>query len=226
MGLFYFWFGMDPVQLTSRICYLPASPDPLSADVIAVRGDGAWWIFDVGSCDGAVEFINGLDLSLRKNIVISHFHADHMENLVRALHGEIEMYYDNLYVGAYTYRHAKSGTVVVQPLEFEDGARIKILPVPSSHAKGSLALIVDDEYAFLGDSTYPTVGHGEADSYNVQLLYEQIKFISSLPMDSLYLSHKKGLRRERESVLSVLKSVYDRRGKNENRIYMTRGPGQ
>ena len=48
------------VKLTDRIQYLQMSNDPLSADVIAVRGDRAWWIFDVGACDEAAQFINAL----------------------------------------------------------------------------------------------------------------------------------------------------------------------
>lgn len=84
------------VKLTDRIQYLQMSYDPLSADVVAVRGDSAWWIFDVGACDGAVDFINALPrvlvddcagenaadfescsdaaAPLKKNIVVSHFH--------------------------------------------------------------------------------------------------------------------------------------------------------
>jgi len=215
---------MNPVQLSSRIAYLPASHDPLSADVIAVRGDSAWWIYDVGNCPEALDFINALDGSLKKHIVISHFHADHTGNLVKAIHGECELQYDRLFVGAYTIRHTKQGEVVSEPTVFEDGVRIQIVPVPSSHAKGSLAFFVDDEYAFVGDSTYPKVGHGEPDSFNVQMLYKQIKFISSLTVKNLYLSHKKGLRRDRESVLSVMRAIYDRREKNQNVIFLSRGP--
>ena len=48
------------IKLTDRIQYLQVSYDPLSADVVAVRGDSAWWIFDVGACDEAVNFINAL----------------------------------------------------------------------------------------------------------------------------------------------------------------------
>lgn len=211
---------MNLVQLSQRISYLPATQDPLSADIIVVRGDSAWWIYDVGNCDSALEFINSLDESLKKNIVISHFHADHTGNLIKALHGEVSMPFDELYVGQYTVRHTHQGSVVTELLQIDDGVHLEIMPVPSSHAKGSLVLVVDDEFAFMGDSTYPKVGHGEPDSYNVQTLYEQIKFLSSMNVKSLYLSHKKGLRRDRESVVSVLKNIYERRQRNENEIFM------
>ena len=214
------------------------SNDPLSADVIAVRGDSAWWIFDVGACDEAVQFINELprnlvddasnlakrdnDVRLAKNVVISHFHRDHLLNVQRMCGGEISLDIDALYVGAYTSKtfgeiEGVAKNVVMEPLSFDDGVRIQILPMPNSHAKGSLALIVDD-YVFLGDATYPMVGHGSPDVYNVQILGEQIKLLKSLKPTRFCLSHKRGLVRDKTSVIQFLESVYARRQKNENYI--------
>ena len=217
------------------------SNDPLSADVVAVRGDSAWWIFDVGACDRAVDFINALPRSsessthldtseciknatvpLKKNVVISHFHRDHLLNVQRMCSGEIPLDIDALYVGAYTSKtfgeiEGVAKNVVMEPLSFDDGVQIHILPMPNSHAKGSLALIVDD-YVFLGDATYPMVGHGSPDVYNVQILGEQIKLLKSLKPTRFCLSHKRGLVREKSSVIQFLESVYARRQKNENYI--------
>ncbi len=216
-------------KLTDRIHYLQMSNDPLSADVIAVRGDCAWWIFDVGACDEAVQFINELSrnlvdnsASLVKNVVISHFHRDHLLNVQRMCSGEISLDIDALYVGAYTSKtfgeiEGVAKNVVMEPLAFDDGVRIRILPMPNSHAKGSLALIVDD-YVFLGDATYPMVGHGSPDVYNVQILGEQIKLLKTLSASRFCLSHKRGLVRDKTSVIQFLESVYARRQKNENYI--------
>lgn len=272
-------------NLQSRILHLPASmpseTSPLSADVYAIRGDTAWWIFDVGASDGAADFINNLpcDVSagellegtvphlhqdaapLKKNIVISHFHRDHFFNLSRVS-------FDNLYVGREMFRHCdetiralgsrdasrdascdrsprlqssrRSVTVVESPLQFEDGLRFRIEPIPSSHAKGSLILSVGDdvparssreenarvshdatEIAFLGDSTYPTVGHGGPDTYNVQLLYQQIQFLRTCPAQLYYMSHRRFVPREKESVLQVLESYYSKRQPNKNLIEVT-----
>jgi glyoxylase-like metal-dependent hydrolase (beta-lactamase superfamily II) len=207
------------------------SYDPLSADVVAVRGDSAWWIFDVGACDEAVDFINALPHSpvnesaatpLKKNVVISHFHRDHLLNVQRMCGGEISLDINALYVGAYTSKtfgeiEGVAKNVVMEPLAFDDGVQIQILPMPNSHAKGSLALIVDD-YVFLGDATYPMVGHGSPDVYNVQILGEQIKILKSLTSTRFCLSHKRGLVRDKTSVIQFLESVYARRQKNENYI--------
>jgi len=218
------------VKLSDRIQYLQVSYEPLSADVVTVRGDSAWWIFDVGACDMAVDFINALPrnpanddaVSLKKNIVISHFHRDHLLNVVRHCNGEVSLDFDTLYVGSHASKvvgeisgHEK--ITVSSPLSFDDGVHIEILPIPNSHAKGSLILVVDD-FVFLGDATYPMVGHGEPDVYNVQILGEQIKFLKSLAQTRFCLSHKRGLVRDRNSVIQFLESVYARRQKNENYI--------
>ena len=229
------------VKLTDRIRYLQMSYEPLSADVVAVRGDSAWWIFDVGACDEAVDFINALPRSsessthldtseciknatvpLKKNIVISHFHRDHLLNVVRHCNGEVSLDFDTLYVGSHASKvvgeiagHEK--ITVSSPLLFDDVVHIEILPVPNSHAKGALALIVDD-FVFLGDATYPMVGHGEPDVYNVQILEKQIKMLKSLTASRFCLSHKRGLVRDKSSVIQFLESVLARRQKNENYI--------
>ena len=237
------------IKLTDRIQYLQVSYDPLSADVVAVRGDSAWWIFDVGACDEAVNFINALPrnpvgseplekdsrgslensesaapvaISLKKNIVISHFHRDHLLNLVRFVQGEVSLDFDSVYLGSYASKvvgevAGREKIVVTSPISFDDGVKIQILPMPNSHAKGSLALIVDD-YVFLGDATYPMVGHGTPDVYNVQILEQQTKMLKSLTSTRFCLSHKRGLVRDRDSVIQFLESVYARRQKNENYI--------
>jgi len=228
-------------NLQSRILHLPASGpsdrSPLSADVYAIRGETAWWIFDVGACDEAADFIDGLPCEaavqsssaqpLKKNIVISHFHRDHAFNLSRVK-------FDNLYVGRETYRHcdetlrARNGVMVVEsPMEFDDGMRVRVAPIPNSHAKGSLIMAVcapeaADAYAFLGDSTYPTVGHGRPDSYNVQVLLEQIKFLRDYDARYFYMSHRRFIPKEKNSILQVLESYYAMREPNKNLIELSR----
>lgn len=260
-------------DLQSRILHLPASmpseTSPLSADVYAIRGETAWWIFDVGASDEAADFINNLPcdvsagellegtaprlhqdaVSLKKNIVISHFHRDHFFNLSRVS-------FDNLFVGRETFRHcdesirARRGTQVVEsPLQFEDGLKIRIEPIPSSHAKGSLMLTVGDAtackanatacdgldvageqsrdergrgaIAFLGDSTYPTVNHNGPDFYNLQLLYQQIQFLKGCPALQFYMSHRRLVLREKESILQILEGYYAQRQPNKNVIEVT-----
>lgn len=144
-------------------------------------------------------------------------------NMQRALRGEISLDFDCLYGGAYTLKSLKFESLdaskfvaVTSPLKFDDGLQILVLPMPSSHAKSSLALSVEGECAFLGDATYPMVA--SPDVYNVQILGEQIRFLESLDVARFGLSHKRGLLRDKSSVMLFLKSVYARREKNRNFI--------
>lgn len=218
-------------NLQSRILHLPASnpceKGPLSADVYAIRGETAWWIFDVGASDEAADFVNNLPcdivvdggekVSLKKNVVISHFHADHFVNLPR-------IQFDKLYVGRETFRHcdatirARAGVHVVDsPLAIDDGLQIRIEPVPCSHAKGTLVLTVDS-FAFLGDSTYPTVNHNGPDFYNVQLLYQQIQFLKGCSAQRFVMSHRRFSPLEKETVLQLLENFYAMRQSHKNVI--------
>ena len=145
-----------------------------------------------------------------------------MLNLVRFAEGEISLDFDEVFVGPYASKvlgevSGREKRTVTSPLAFDDGVQIQILPMMNSHAKGSLALIVDD-YVFLGDTTYPMVGHGTPDVYNVQILEQQIKMLKSLTPTRFCLSHKRGLVRDKDSVIQFLESVYARRQKNENYI--------
>lgn len=206
------------IEILPKVFCLPATHEPLSADVFAVQGDWAWWIFDVGATNMAVEFINGLPSELNgrtmhRNIVISHFHGDHLCNLQRALQGETKLLYHDIFVGANTHKYIKTGHVVNEPQTIEDGLQIQILPVPNSHAKGSLALVIDHEVALLGDATYPQV-RPIKDAYNVQLLAEEIKILQGLEVRYFALSHKKPVVREKASVVAYLEGVYAKRQKD------------
>ena len=65
---------------------------------------------------------------------------------------------------------------------------IQIGPFPSSHTKGSLYMMVNRKYAFLGDGTYWNI-HPDKRFYNVQVLKEEIELLNKLPADKAVLSH-------------------------------------
>lgn len=213
------------INVNDRIQYLPASDNPLSADVGIIRGDSKTWFFDVGNCDGAFEIIRNEERET--GIVISHFHPDHMGNLSGLLGvsgnevpqnhsdtGKITPPKATVYVGEHTYKYTKTGEIIQKELFIEDGCRLHIFPIPSSHAKGSLGLEVDEEFAFLGDATYATNKNGRI-SYNVQLLREEIKVLSALKAKAFLLSHKTPMLQPRDEVLEGLNRIYDMRKKGE-----------
>lgn len=218
---------MEPVTIKSvndRISYIPACDRPLSSDIGIIYGDRHTYLYDVGSTIGDLDFLHGL--SEPPVIVISHFHADHTWWLTEHRAGDPDVSpddsistcytrpsYSALYVSPQTLRHTHDGTVVREPVVIEDGVRLEILPVPSSHAKGCLALSVDDSFIFMGDSTYAC-----SKGYNTQQLKALIGFLEQHPADHVLLSHDRHFVRPKEVVIRQLKSYYDHRIPGETYI--------
>ena len=69
-----------------------------------------------------------------------------------------------------------------------DPLSIQIWPFPNSHAKGSLYMMVNRKYAFLGDGTYWNI-HPDKRFYNVQVLKEEIELLNKFPANKAVLSH-------------------------------------
>ena len=191
---------MPLINLTPEISYLPSVESPISSDVVFIKPQGSdtTWIFDTGTCGEAAELINAVDG--KKNIVISHFHPDHILNLLKVK-------YDKLYVTKYTKKYTRAGEIVDGELLFSDG--IKISQIPSSHSKGALILEYKD-YAFLGDATYCHF-RLTAREYNVQLLEQMIKKMEEITAPNFCLSHDKGFVQPKESVLRIYRKILARR---------------
>ena len=192
--------NMPLINLTPEISYLPSVENPISSDVIFIKPDGSdtTWIFDVGTSSEAAELIKAVEG--KKNIVISHFHPDHILNLLKVK-------CDNLYVTKYTKKYTRAGTIVDEELCFPDG--VKIYQIPSSHSKGSLVLEYKD-YVFLGDATYCHF-RLSAREYNVQLLEQMIKKMEEIQAPNFCLSHDKTFIQPKESVLRIYKKILSRR---------------
>lgn len=191
------WIKIMIKTISERISYLPASENPLSAEVVFVHGDEYEWIFDVGNCDEAYESIQSI--KRRKNVVISHFHADHMGNISR-------IRYDNLYGGRYTCKKCGDGTVVSSTIEIVDGCKITIFPIICSHAKGSVGMMINDETAFIGDATCGIVKNGVY-MHNPDQLRELIKTLEKIPADKIFLSHRMKEAQNKEDVIKQLQAV-------------------
>ena len=191
---------MPLINLTPEISYLPSVESPISSDVVFIKPQGSdtTWIFDTGTCGEAAELINAVES--KKNIVISHFHPDHILNLLKVK-------YDKLYVTKYTKKYTRVGEIVDGELLFSDG--IKISQIPSSHSKGALILEYKD-YAFLGDATYCHF-RLTAREYNVQLLEQMIKKMEEITAPNFCLSHDKGFVQPKESVLRIYRKILARR---------------
>jgi glyoxylase-like metal-dependent hydrolase (beta-lactamase superfamily II) len=109
----------------------------------------------------------------------------------------------------------------------EKHLKLEIIPMPSSHSKGSLALVVNDEYIFMGDSTYcryipKREGVEDHVEYNVQKLKEQIELLKSIKAEKCLISHEKRIMRPKKVVIRQLESIYARRQPGENVIRLTK----
>ena len=201
------------LSLTDKITYIPPTIDPLSSDIIILRGKQNIYLYDVGNSPSSLAWLNSLDG--KKSVILSHFHADHSAN-IKALE------YDELYVGNQTFKSIGTGNVVTAPITIEDGMKLDIIPTPSSHSKGALLLMVNDTYLFTGDSTYPS-SKNDLPMYNVSLLNEQIKLLSSLPAKMYYLSHRNQGFLKKELIIRHLSNIYSKRKSGEAYITLPGG---
>ena len=183
------------------ITRIPARDNPLSADVFIIKGNEYTYIVDVGSNTEALDAINAIP---KKKIIITHFHADHAENLIRIKQIDSK----DLFVGDYTAKYYGVATVINEPLHIDDGVNLDILKLPSSHAKGCLTVIVNKNQILLGDGCYCNIK-----GYNVSLLNDAIKVLSEAEYNVAIKSHDSKIY-TKEELISELKSIYALREKD------------
>lgn len=134
---------MAVIELGKNISYIEPTQNPLSANVVMIEGKNNLWLYDVGNNPCVPQIISAFNTSNKKiNVILSHFHADHIGNLDK-------ISYSNVYQGRLTYKYTKTGEILENDLYFRDGnMNLHIFPLPSSHAKGSLALEINEKYCF------------------------------------------------------------------------------
>ena len=201
---------MQKFLINEKISYIESIDFPLSADIGIVRDGSSTWLYDVGNGENVISELNG-----RYNVVLSHFHPDHIANINR-------INIKNLYVSKETFKYISKEkievdniTIVTEPINI---GNIHIFPLPSSHAKGCLGLEID-EYVFVGDALY-SKSKNNSNFYNAQLLKQEIDVLSNLSATFLLASHFKGLARNRGEVLNELREIYSMRKVNSSEIYI------
>lgn len=125
-----------------RIKYLPATNDPLSADVYCVEGDKFCYVYDVGNDDRSLRYIN--QIGKEKVVILSHHHKDHTGNIAG-------LRYRDLYVGKKTCEVIGKGIIVEDTLTINDGVIIDVIHCTSPHTDGSLIITVDNEFTLIAD---------------------------------------------------------------------------
>ena len=141
--------------ISGKIKYLPATNDPLSADVYCIEGDKYCYVYDVGNDDRSLQYIN--QIGKEKVVVLSHHHKDHTGNIVG-------LHYRDLYVGKKTYEVIGKGIIVEDTLTINDGVRIDVIHCTSPHTDGSLIITIDNEFTLIADLyfTRPPVDKAKA----------------------------------------------------------------
>lgn len=193
---------MQKHVLAENISYIECSDNPLSADIGLIETGSGKWLFDVGNNP---DLLN--ELPDKANIVISHFHADHMGNMAGIKS-------DNIYLSKFSYDHLKRGIIIKDDIYIEN---LHIFLLPSSHAKGCVCLEVDEKYTFVGDALYCKRDKDYL-IYNSQLLKEEINKLKSLKSQYLLVSHHSGLIRNKDEVIAELEEIYSKHEKDSSEI--------
>ena len=186
---------MNLMHLAPRICQIPATADPLSADVFIIEGDARYYVFDVGCNDAVYEAISALDKPV--TVILSHFHRDHSGNMARLAP-------EKVLAGARTCKYVDNATLVDAPLIIRDGVEIIVQPCVSPHAPGCLIATVDSMYTFVGDLHYARPGTGQGEAKGM------LNLMKSLDTQYFVISHAQGSPLvEKTALLQSLKEYFD-----------------
>ena len=167
--------GDDMNLIGKRIKYLPATNDPLSADVYCIEGDQYCYVYDVGNNENSLHYIN--QLGKEKVVILSHYHKDHTGNIVGLL-------YRDLYVGKKTYEVIGKGIIVEDTLTINDGVRIDVIHCISPHTDGSLIITVDNEYTLIADLYFTRP------PFDKEKAMKMIDFLRNIDTQYFVISHQ------------------------------------
>ena len=193
-------------SLCDQITYLTPTEIPLSSNVVLIEGSHTLWVYDVGNHPAVSEILQKKSEQTGKEIrvILSHFHPDHIGNLS-------EISCEAVYQGKNTFRYTKTGTIVEKAIFIDDGSmQLQLFPVPSSHAKGSLALEVNHTWCFLGDAVYATQKRGQH-VYNAERLLAEICCLKNVQAPWFLSSHSEPFQQKKEDVIGQLEIIYSRR---------------
>ncbi len=238
-------------KIDDIISYIPGTEHPLSSDIGIIKGAERTYLFDVGSSLAALDFLctlpkntviilshfhydhtrwltghcPGEDGMLPQERISSDAVSDGSISSGSVSFGSIPykpIPAETVYTGSHVGHYTPKATLVTGRITIHDGVKLDIIPLRSSHARGSLALMVNDDFLFLGDATYPCLGkEKEPDYYNVQLLKDQIEQLRSLPATRCGLSHDRVFVRPMNVVLRQLEGAYNNRDPRSPYIKLT-----
>lgn len=211
---------LNIIEIEHGISYITPLESPLSSNVVVIEESDDIWLYDVGNHPDVIELLQEINCdSKNMNIVLSHFHPDHIGNLDRICglcqngaaqdkgHPQIKDRI-KIYQGKYTYKHTNKGEIVSDDMYIDAGFhKFHIFQLPSCHSKGSVAMEVDGRYCFLGDALYPAT-KGPVREYNKSLLKEEINTLEKIKAPYFMLSHKEPFARPKNVVMAWIEKIY------------------
>ncbi len=98
------------VREDENISYITPTINPLSCTVVIVETGHNIWLYDTGSHSDIPAMINSYNQAEKNiNIVLSHFHPDHIKNVS-------DIHFKNMYQGKNTLRYTGTGEIVTDDL--------------------------------------------------------------------------------------------------------------
>ena len=108
------------VREDENISYITPTRNPLSCTVVIVETGHNIWLYDTGSHSDIPAMINSYNQAEKNiNIVLSHFHPDHIKNVS-------DIHFMNMYQGKNTLRYTGTGEIVTDDLYIDDDIMLHI----------------------------------------------------------------------------------------------------
>lgn len=185
---------MNHQALSPHCGYIESEPGIICPKIGVVVGKKGTLYFDTGASQKQLEILRGLQkggkLPNPSTLAISHFHNDHIANFAYFSSCEV-------YGSKQTGKYVRVDHEVTGPVDLDLGdVVVTLLPLPSSHAKGSIIAVVKAEkVAYLGDGVYEAVGF-EKPYYDRSLFYEMSRVLRSLNITHYVFGHESILTRD------------------------------
>ena len=182
---------MKLVTYSDRISYITPDESLICSSIGIVRGDNYSILIDIGASKPQLGILkdglaNGLIKNNIQDVVITHFHPDHTSNL-----SELENI--KTICSKNTSRYIKADLIIDKQTDLDlKNTSVKIIPLPSVHAKGSLAIYVEEDKAmFIGDALCMKEKDYKPFT-NKDITLNMINTLRSYPIQKYFLGHEDG----------------------------------
>jgi glyoxylase-like metal-dependent hydrolase (beta-lactamase superfamily II) len=190
------------IELTSHIRIFPGHDnDGPNPKIVLLFGEKASLFVDVSNdaeqLQEALAYLTKESLPPLRYVALTHFHDDHIGNLIYLPETP------ELLVSKNTSRYlARPSTVLSQDQDLDlGGYTVRLILVPSLHAKGCLDVLAEN-ILFTGDSLYYRQS-GSSYYYNAQIAYEMLKKHQAIPFTQAIGAHDSPVH-TKEEVLAYL----------------------